>query len=417
MRTLFLSVALFVWLPGVSPADEKHEWWSWRGPNGNGVAAEDQTPPTRWSATRNVLWKTRVPGRGHSSPVIVGNKLLLTTADESRQVQSVVCFDRAGGKLLWKRNVNTGGFPQRIHRRNTHATPTVASDGKRLFAAFFNNRRVQLAALDLQGKLLWTKSAGPFEPRRYRYGYAPSPLVSGGLVIVSAESEAGGYLAAFDCRSGREVWRTKRSAVINYSSPIVARTAGREQLVISGDKRIASYDPATGKPLWIKPAVCTVTCGTPVWDAKRIFVSGGYPERATLAMAADGSGTIVWRNDRVKCYEQSLLVHGGYVYAVDDGGVAYCFKAADGTPMWRRRLGGSVSASPVLAGGNIYTANERGTMFVFKANPRTFELVARNQLGSECFATPTICGNRIYLRIAERISGERREWLYCIGRR
>ena len=133
-------------------------------------------------------------------------------------------------------------------------------------------------------------------------------------------------------------------------------------------------------------------------------------------MAADGSGKVAWRNT-VKCYEQSMLAHNGYLYAVSDRGVAYCWKASDGTQMWSSRLGGNISVSPVLAGGNIYVSNERGTTFVFKANPRKFEPVARNQLGNSAFATPSICGNRIYLRIANRGSRGSQDWLYCIGKK
>jgi len=413
-RHLPITMVLLLSTPVLGLADAEDEWWAWRGPNRNGVAADGQSPPTSWSATKNVLWKAKVPGRGHSSPIVVGGKVIRTTADEDRRTQVVVCFDRTNRKQLWITQVNRGGFPARIHRKNTHATPTVASNGKLLFAVFHNNDAVQIAALDLDGTIQWRKRAGAFIPKRYKYGYASSPLVYKSVVIVAAESPADSFLVAYDQQTGKEIWRTARPRQLNFSSPIVGTVAGRDQLLISGQKQIAAYDPATGRELWRKPAVCTVTCGTVVWDDKRVFASGGYPQRATLAMAADGSGKILWKNN-VRCYEQSLLVHGGYVYAVSDRGVAYCWRATDGTQMWAARLGGNISASPILAGGSIYISNEKGTTFVFQANPKKFKAVARNQLGDSAFATPTICGDRIYLRIAERASGDRQEWLYCIG--
>jgi hypothetical protein len=400
-------------LGAAASADERSDWRQWRGPTGNGVAAAGQTPPTEWSDTKNVVWKTPVPGRGHSSPTVVGGKIILTTADEETKTQSVVCFDRATGKQMWGTEINRGGFPKRIHPKNTHATPTAASNGKQVFVTFDCHASVLLAAVDLDGKILWKKTAGAFEPRRYPYGYAPSPTLYRNLVIVSAESDAAGFLAAFDQKDGREVWRAKRMAQISYTSPIVANVAGREQLLMSGAKTIAAYDPATGKELWSTEGLCTVTCGTVVWDDQRVFVSGGYPQRGTIAIHADGSGKVAWKNT-VKCYEQSLLVHNGYVYAVDDGGTAYCWKADTGEQQWRTRLGGNYSASPILAGGNIYVSNERGATFVFQPDPTKFQLVARNQLGESAFATPTFCGNRIYARVATR-GRDRREWLYCIG--
>lgn len=392
------------------------EWLSWRGPNGNGVAARGQTPPRNWGPGQNVVWKVPVPGRGHSSPVVVGSRIVLTTADERRQIQSVVCFDRKSGNRLWKTDVSRGGFPRRIHSKNTHATPTVASDGTHLFAVFNNREKIQLTALDLDGKQLWQIDVGAYVPARYKYGYAASPQVYKSTVIVAAESDADSFLAAFDCKSGKQVWRTQRPKQISYSSPIIANIRGRDQILMSGCKLITSYDPANGRIFWSREGICTVTCGTMVWDEGNVYVSGGYPQRATIAVSTDGGNKTVWSN-RVKCYEQSMLVHEGYLYAVSDGAVAYCWNTRNGREMWSRRLGGGpISASPILSDGHIYATNERGKTFVFKANPKKFELVATNQLGDETFATPSICGNRIYMRVATRAGGSRQEYLYCLGK-
>jgi outer membrane protein assembly factor BamB len=153
-----------------------------------------------------------------------------------------------------------------------------------------------------------------------------------------------------------------------------------------------------------------------VWDGDLAYASGGYPERETLAVRTDGSGEIVWRN-REKCYEQSILAHDGYVYAMNDSGIALCWNARTGEEMWKTRLGGPISASPILAAGHVYCSNEKGTTFVFRADPQRFELVAENQLGEEAFATPTICDNCIFLRVASGTGETRQEMLYCLAKR
>ncbi|MBI1313499.1 PQQ-binding-like beta-propeller repeat protein [bacterium] len=407
-------------LAGVSrsgfPA-EADEWRTWRGPNLNGVATAGQTPPTEWSETKNIVWTVPVPGRGHSSPTLVGDRIFLTSADESSQTQAVICFDRKTGQQLWLTPVNRGGFPAQIHNKNTHASPTAVSDGERVYASFLNHDGVQLVALSLEGKILWPKkqsSVGAYLPKQYRYGYAPSPLLYDGTVIVASESDSGSFLAAFNAKTGREVWRTPRPNRISYSSPVVGRVAGRDQLLISGSELVSSYDPKTGKPLWATPGTASATCGTMIWEGDLVFASGGYPTKETICVKGDGSRTVMWRNQE-KCYEQSMLVHDGYVYAVNDGGIAFCWKADTGREMWKSRLAGPVSSSPVLANGNIYISNERGTTFVFKATPEQFVAVAQNQLGDEAFASPAIVDSRIYLRVASSSRGGRQETLYCIG--
>jgi outer membrane protein assembly factor BamB len=194
----------------------------------------------------------------------------------------------------------------------------------------------------------------------------------------------------------------------------VANVAGREQLLISGCELVSSYDPKTGKLLWSAPGTTMATCGTMVWSGDLAIASGGYPKAETICVKADGSGQVVWKNKQ-KCYEQSMIVHNGYVYAVTDLGVGICLRASDGELMWQQRLKGPVSASPVLVGDTIYQTVEDGTTYVFKANPQKFELVATNKLGNEGFATMAVCGNRIYVRTAKTERGQRQEYLYCLG--
>lgn len=410
-----LAAISLVGISRMSFAAEADEWRTWRGPHLNGVAADDQTPPTEWSETKNVVWKSPVPGRGHSSPTIVGDRIFLTSADESSQTQAVICFDRKSGKQLWLTPVNRGGFPAQIHNKNTHASPTAVSDGERIYASFLNHDVVQLVSLSFDGKVLWNKPAGAYRPKQYKYGYAPSPLLYNGTVIVASEFDGSSYMAAFKTSDGSEVWRTPRPNRISYSSPVVGRVAGRDQLLISGGELVSSYDPTTGKPLWATPGTASATCGTMIWEGDLVFASGGYPKKETICVKADGSKTVVWRNQE-KCYEQSMLVRDGYIYAINDGGIALCWKADTGREMWKSRLpGGAVSSSPVLANGNVYVSNEKGTLFVFKATPERFVAVAQNQLGDEAFASPAFVDNRIYLRVATSARGGRQESLYCIG--
>lgn len=390
------------------------DWLGWRGPTGNGIAAPDEKPVLAWSDATHVVWKTAVPGRGHSSPIAVGDLIVLTTADETAQIQSVIAFDRQSGEQRWRSDLHTGGFVTEIHRKNSQATPSPCSDGERIYAAFLNGGRIHLSALDLKGTKIWTRDTGPYLCR-YGFGYAPSPVLAGDLVVVSSEFEKEGYLAAFDRVSGEERWRVPRNGTTSYSTPALARkVAGRDQIVISGNKRLESYDPATGRQNWAAEAVTLATCGTAVWEGDIVFASGGFPNKETAAVRADGSGTVLWRND-VKCYEQSMLVHEGHLYAIDDGGIAHCWDAKTGEEKWKTRLGGPVSASPILAGGHLYFTNERGITYVVKADPEQFQLVAENTLGNEAFASLIACGQRIFARVAVNQGNDRQEWLYCLG--
>jgi outer membrane protein assembly factor BamB len=397
------------------PTAKSGDWPWWRGPGHNGIAETGQSVPTQWSDSENVIWKVKVPGRGHSSPTVVGNRIFLATANEQQQIQGVVAFDRKTGKVLWQTAVSRGGFPK-THTKNTHATCTVACDGKRVYVVFHHHAKLTLAALSINGDKLWAKDVGPFDPRKFEYGYAPSPILYDNTVIIAADYEKGGYLAAYDRVSGKNVWMQQRPRKLSFSSPVIANISGHDQLLISGCDVVASYNPKNGQPLWSTPGTTMATCGTVVWDSQSetVFASGGYPKPETIAIKADGSKTVVWRN-RQKCYEQSMLLHDGYLYGITDVGIGFCWRASDGKEMWKTRLSAPISASPVLVGDTIFQSAEDGTTYVFKADPKGFELVAKNRLGDEAFATPVFAGNRIYARVADRSSGRRQEYLYCIG--
>lgn len=391
----------------------KNDWPWWRGAHRNGIS--DSSPvPTKFSDSENVAWKTAIPGRGHSSPTVAGNRIFLTSADEKQQTHSVLIFDRADGKLLKTVPINQGGFPAKNHAKNTEATPTIACDGERIFATFYHHDQIGLVALSLDGEVLWEQSAGSFSPQLYQYGYAPSPLLYQDVVIVAAEYENDNYLVAFSRDKGQRKWRTERQKSISFSSPVFANIAGKDQLFLSGNQTVFSYDPQNGKTRWFARGTALATCGTVVWDGDMVFASGGFPSSETVGIKADGSKKVVWKN-KVRCYEQSMLAYDGYVYALDEIGIMNCWRAADGKEMWRHRLRGPESASAVLANGHIYWANELGSMYVFKPNSEKFDLVAENHIGTESFASPAICGGQIFLRVGQGNGADRQEFLYCFA--
>ncbi len=394
--------------------DPQRDWPWWRGPSRNGKAHPAATAPIKFSATENVVWRASVPGRGHASPIVVGNRVFLATADETAKTQSVVAFDRTSGKPLWNVELSRGGFASRIHNNNTHSSSTLACDGERLFATFHHHAAIHLTALDLDGKQLWQQQVLPFDPKRYEYGYGPSPLIYRDLVIVAAEDFGDSGMSAVNRTTGKTVWHTPRLKNTTYSSPVVAHLSGRDQMLLSGADHVTSYDPATGKELWKAPGTAAATCGTIVWDGDTVIASGGYPKAETIAVKADGSARVVWRNPQ-RCYEQSIMAHQGFVYGLTDNGIMYCWRVADGQEMWRERLKGPVSASPVLVEDRIYWANELGTLYVFRANSAKFELLAENKLGDDSFPSPAVVGSQMFLRVGHRDSSTRQEYLYCIG--
>lgn len=391
----------------VDPAD----WPWWRGPNRNGVANAEQKPPTEWSATKNVAWKSPVPGRGHSSPTVVGPHVYLATADEEQDTQSVLCYDRTTGKLLWQTEVHRGGL-MRKHEKSSGASGTVACDGERLLISFANSDAVFVTALSLAGEQLWQTKLADYVIHQ---GYGASPAIYQSLVIAAADSHAGGVLAGLDRKSGEIAWKHDRPKQPNYTSPIILHAAGRDQLLLIGCDLVSSFDPIHGDAIWEVAGATTECVTSTVTDGERIFSSGGYPKNHLAAIRADGSGKIEWETkDRV--YVPSLLEKEGYLYGVLDAGVAVCWQCDTGQPQWKERLGGDFSSSPVLVGDTIYASNETGDTYVYRADPAKFAEIAVNKLGDQVMGSATICGGRIYLRVVEQVAGKTQEMLYCLAR-
>lgn len=387
------------------------DWPWWRGPLRNGTAAADQTPPLQWSETENVIWKTSVPGRGHSSPTVVGERLFLTTADPEQQIQSVLCYDRASGSLRWKTDLHQGGFPEKMHAKSSMASSSVACDGQRVFVNFLNDGAVYTTALTLDGQQVWQTKISDYIIHQ---GYGSSPAIYQSLVIVSADNKGGGAVAALDRSSGEVVWRRERPESPNYPSPIIVHAAGRDQVILTGCDLVTSLNPLTGETLWEVEGATRECVTSTVTDGERIFTTGGYPRNHMSAVQADGSGKLAWENS-TRIYVPSLLFRDGYLYGIQDAGIAACWKSDTGEEVWRARLGGTFTASPVLVGDHIFATSEEGQTTIFKASPERFERVGNNQLGQLVFPTPTICGNRIYMRVADLVNDQWQETLYCLG--
>ncbi len=393
-------------LPRIEPAEDDWPWW--RGPTLDNKAAPGQDPPVRWSETENVVWKIDVPGRGHGTPCLWGNRIFLATAEDDAAVQSVLCHDRATGRRLWRREIHRGGFMHR-HAKNSHASCTPACDGGRVFVTFMVQGGIWITALSLDGEKLWQKRIGPFLSK---HGYAPSPHLYGSLVIVLADNDGpSSYLAALHRTTGRIVWRIRRASRANFASPVVADLCGRDQLLITGPYEVSSYDPNTGERFWHCDGPTTVAANTMTFGDELVYASAGYPRKNLLCIRADGSGDVtnthtVWRRDRDAAYVPSLLLHEGLLLMVNDRGQTRCFEAETGALLWQKRLQGNYSSSPVLCGDNIYVVNEAGLTTVFRIGS-AYRLVAQNDLGDGGFATPVICGGRIHLRTLHH--------LYCLG--
>ena len=385
-----------------------NDWPHWRGPAADGIA-NGPAVPTRWTTTENVKWKVKIPGRGHSSPIIIGERIYLETADEKEQIQMVLCLDLGDGKEVWRKSLHNGRLEKKVHNENTQASTTLASDGDQIYALFLNDHRIWASALDLNSKVLWKKDIGTFDSK---FGFSSSPALYKSLVLIAADHQKGGFVAALNRKDGSVVWRKKRPAKSSYASPRVVSLGGRDQLVIGGCGLLCSYNPLTGEELWKNKGTAEAGVGSPVISDGLVMASGGYPEANTIAV--DGQGKVVWQEE-IKSYVPSMLVHEGYLYIVPDDGIFRCLDAKTGKEKWKKRVGGNFRVSPILSGGNIFTTDMSGKTTVFKADPNSYQNISENQLGTEGFASPAVSQGRLLLRVADSSGGPRQEWIYCIG--
>lgn len=411
-----------LWTPTVTVArhdvqQAADDWCGWRGLDRQGRVDGVQVPAT-WSPSRSMVWKTPVAGRGHASPCIIGDRVMLATADESSQRQRVLCYSRDTGQLLWEREVHHGGFPdsKHIHARNTQASSTTACDGQLVFATFLNQSKIRLSAMNLNGEPAWRSEVGAFSSE---WGYASSPAMSGDSVLVLADSGKAGFIAAVDRADGRTLWSTVRPTGSSYSSPVVAEVGGRRQVIAAGCNTVAGYDAATGKEIWRCQGPSDTVSNTPVVAGDLVFASGGYPQTAVLCVAATGSGDVTgslikWKHN-LKIYVPSMVCAEDHLYAITDQGIAYCWSGDTGKQKWKGRLEGDFSASLILIGDKLLAFSEQGDLFVVAADPARFSLIGKERIADEIFATPAVSGSRLLVRLAHHSGGVRREELWCMN--
>lgn len=389
--------------PTVGPGD----WPWWRGPNRDNHSPDD-TAPTKWSESENVAWKTPVPGQGHSSPILVGNRIFLTSADEAAERQFALCLDRGTGQVLWEKTIHEKNLPRK-HAHNTHASGTPASDGRLLFVVFANNDAVHVTALDLDGKTIrWQKEVGPHGGGG-SHGAAGSVVVWGSYVFVcdSSPKNGQGWVAGLYRETG-EFWRKgHKTGMGSYGTLAVADFNGKPHLIHAGNDRVTALDPKNGDLIWEAKKFGEVSANTPVIGGNMIFASTGVP-RKMMAVGADGSVAWVRDNSAEIPYPPSMLFHDGHLYTVSENGFAACLAAKSGDTAWSERLRGSYYASPLLVGKNIYACNRDGLTTIFVASPDGYEEVARNKLDAGINASPVAVGGRLYIRTDTH--------LYCIGK-
>ncbi len=389
------------------------EWPAWRGPRGDGTSTETGVPIT-WSATENIVWKTLIPGKGHSSPVVWGDRVFVTTCLESEKRRVLLCIDRAGGKVLWQRVVLTAPL-ERMNNLNSYASSTPVTDGRRVWVTFLEFPHVRVVCYDVEGREVWRKTPGELHAC---HGYCSSLIPYKDLIILNADQDAElpkrAYIVAFDKATGRERWRIDRpNRVRSYTPPAIFEAAGKMQMVVSGSKCVASYDPDTGRQHWIIDGPTDQFVANLVYTDGVFMITGGWPTRHILGIRPDGRGNVtdthvLWhlRDRKIVSYVPSPIARGKYFYLVSDAGLATCLEATSGRKMWSERLGRHHSASPVLAEGRLYFLDDAGVMHVLKAEP-AFEVVAKNDLGEPCRVSPAVSHGQIFIRGLKN--------LYCIG--
>lgn len=380
---------------------EARKYWSqWRGPSGQGLV-EGKSFPDTWSDTENVLWKVKVPGRGHSSPIVWGDRLFLTTAyDGARRV--VLCFNRTDGKLLWEAAAPEPESVERLFRKNSHATATPVTDGQRVYALFGN---AGLLAVDFNGKQVWHYSFGATS--NY-HGPGGSPLLYRDRVIFYQDQRSDSFVAAIDAKTGKLLWKTPRQETVGWGTPIAIRAGDRDEIIVSGQNAVRAYDPDTGKELWMARGNTVEVTPTPAVGHGLVFCPSGRAG-PTLAIRPGGSGDvtethIAWQTPRGSPFIPSPLVYGDYLYLVNDmTSVATCLEARTGKPVWQGRLGVATregfSASPLAVDGKVFITNDEGETFVLAAGPE-FNLLRVNRLNEQTLATPALVDGKWYFRTA-----------------
>lgn len=443
IRTLLVAALLTSAAASVpaaqSPAGPRAgiDWPGFRGIAARGVV-EDAPVPLQWNvpeATR-VRWRVPLAGLGHSSPVVWGDSVCTTSAvsgtpdpqlkvglygdigsvlDTTSHRWLVMCFDKRTGALRWERTAKTGVPIIKRHPKSTHASSTLATDGRHI-VAFFGSEG--LYAYDMAGALLWKKDFGTLDSGFFmapeaQWGFASSPVIRDGRVVIQVDVQKGSFVAALDVRTGRELWRTPRADVPTWSTPAIVSMNGRDQVVVNGWRHIGGYDLETGKEVWRMSGGGDIPVPTPIAGHGLVFITNAHGRMAPVyAVKPTASGDIslkdgetsnahiAWSYARDGAYMQTPILYGDILYVCRDNGVLSAFDARTGTRHYQTRLGNGTtgfSASAVAANGRVYYTSEDGDVYVVKAGPQ-FELLATNSLGEVAMATPAISEGAFFFR-------------------
>jgi outer membrane protein assembly factor BamB len=436
IHLLFLLLLIIIPAAAQKQADQDN-WPSFRGRFALGVA-DGQNLPDQWDGEKGtaIKWRTRIPGLGHSSPIVWGDQILVTTAVSGRSQASfkpglygdgtasddrsihqwkIYCLDKRSGRVRWEQKAAEGAPIDKRHIKSTYANSTPATDG-RYIVAFFGSQG--LYCYDMKGRLMWKRDlgrmdVGAYDLPEYEWGPASSPIIYKNLVIVQCDQQKGSFLTALNLKNGETVWKTAREELPSWGTPAIYPGKDRVELVTNGSNFIRGYDPETGKELWRLGGSSKITAPTPVFSGELIVVaSGRRPEMPIFVVRAGASGDITlkpnetankyvaWSRQKSGPYMPTPLIYQSHLYILRNQGILACYELATGEEKYVERIphqGSGFSASPVAADGNIYLPSEDGDIFVVKAGPR-FELLGRNALGQLLMSTPAISGGMMFVR-------------------
>ena len=397
-------------------------WPMWRGPQGDGSSNETKLPTT-WSAEDNIAWKVPLPGEGHASPIVWEDRVFVTACLPTEE-RVLICLDRKTGKTLWQNTVIKAQL-ENIHKLNSRASSTPATDGKLVYVTFLEPNgkqklfkpgryitpgQIVLAAYDFDGEQKWLVRLGEFSSI---HGFSSPPVIWKDRILVNGDHDGESYLCALNKTTGETLWKVPReNHTRSYSTPIVREIGGRTQMMLAGNMCVASYDPTDGSRQWIIDGPTEQFVASVVFNGELLFLTAGFPDHHMLAVRPDGSGNvtdshIAWRTTESCSYVPSPIAVGDYFMVVSDGGIASQFEAATGERTWRERIGRRYSASLITGAGLVYFTSDDGVTQVVRPGSK-YDLVSENKLGEQVFASPAISQGNIYLRGVDH--------LYCIGK-
>lgn len=412
---LLRSAALLALLTTALPAED---WARFRGPNGTGVA--DPKTPTSFDVKKDLLWKAKLPGVGHGSPIVVGDKVFLQAAATDGSSRSLVCLSAKTGDQVWAKSVDAKSA--KTHKFNNLAASTPCSDGERVYTTVWDGTGVTLYAFDLDGNEKWKKDLGSYASE---HGFGHSPMVYGGLVYFNFDQDGVAELVAHDAKTGEQKWKAKREAHrASYTTPFVIEHDGKAaELIVGSTTTVDSYDPLKGgvnweyKLPWGDNGKPLRSIGQPVFAGGNVIVytGEGGSGRLMVAVKDDGKGDVgkdglAWKLTKETPYVPGVLVKEDYLYWVTDDGMGGCADAKSGKVKWTDRvLSEKVSASPLLVGDTVFVIGETGTAGAFKADPKGLGEVTKSEVGQAVFATPAAVDGKLFVRGGTH--------LFCFGKK